>query len=143
MVGVAVGFGHELQLSVVAGLQLYEVAPLTVILVLVPKQIVVEGETVRVGVGLFIFIVGVGFTTTFTVAVPVQPPKVPVTVYVVVTVGDALGFGQLVQLKPADGVHLYEVAPLADKGTVPLWQIVSVGEPDTVIVGPAPVYSPK
>ena len=47
---------------------------------------------------------GNGFTVTVTVAVFVQPfTAVPVTVYVVVTVGDAVGFAQLVQLNPVVG----------------------------------------
>jgi hypothetical protein len=52
-------------------------------------------------------IVGNGFTVTVTVAVLVQPAAlVPVTVYVVVTVGDAVGFGHVVQLKPVEGAQL-------------------------------------
>src|SRR5258705_1789673 len=34
-----------------------------------------------------------------------------VNVYVVVEAGDAIGFGQFVQLKPAAGVHWYVVGP--------------------------------
>jgi hypothetical protein len=50
---------------------------------------------------------GKGFTVTVTVAVEVHPKElVPVTVYVVVTVGDAVGFAQVVQLKPVEGAQL-------------------------------------
>ena len=56
----------------VAGLQLYVEAPLAVSEVLLPLQMVTEGETVTVGLG---------FTVTVTVAVLVHPfASVPVTV---------------------------------------------------------------
>ena len=51
-------------------------------------------------------IVGLGFTTTCTVLVLVHPAKEPVTVYVVVTVGEAVGEAQLVQLKVDAGDHV-------------------------------------
>ena len=45
-------------------------------------------------------------TTTITVSVFIQPlALVPVTTYVVVTDGDAVGLAQLVQDKPIDGLH--------------------------------------
>jgi hypothetical protein len=50
--------------------------------------------------------VGVAFTVIVTVAVDVQPLLVPVTVYVVVEPGFAVGFGQLVQLNPPAGAHV-------------------------------------
>ena len=66
------------------------------------------------GLGGFTVTVGKGFTVTVTVAVPVHPAaEVPVTVYVVVTVGDAVGLAQVVQLNPVDGAQLYVDAPLA------------------------------
>lgn len=86
-----------MQLSVAAGLQLYEVAPLAVILVLVPKQIVVAGETVKVGVG---------FTVIVTCVVSEQLPLVPTTVYVVVIVGFAKVLEQFVQLSPVPGLQV-------------------------------------
>ena len=50
--------------------------------------------------------VGVGFTVMVWFAVALQPLVVPVTVYVVVEPGLALGLGQVVQLKPAAGAHV-------------------------------------
>lgn len=52
---------------------------------------------------------------TGTVSVSSQTPFVPTTVYVVFTVGLAIGFGQLVQLNPVAGVHVNEVVPVAIK----------------------------
>ena len=83
----------------IAGDQLYDVAPAAVSEVLVPSQIV-----------LFVadaFTTGMGFTVTVTVAVFVQPlALVPVTVYVVVAFGVAVGFAQLVQERPVAGDHV-------------------------------------
>ena len=51
--------------------------------------------------------VGNEFTVTVTLAVFEHPlPFVPVAVYVVVTVGLAVGLAQVVQDKPADGDQL-------------------------------------
>ena len=48
-----------------------------------------------------------GFTVTVTLAVSEHPlPFVPVTVYVVVTVGFATGLAQVMQDNPADGDQL-------------------------------------
>jgi hypothetical protein len=72
--------------------------------------------------GLFGFIVTVmdEFTVTVTVAVAVQPAAlVPVTVYVVVTVGDAFTVGPEVALRPVAGDQLYVFAPLAVRFTLP------------------------
>jgi hypothetical protein len=55
--------------------------------------------------------VGVGFTVIFTVLLSVHPPLTPTTVYVVVDAGDAVGLGQLVQLNPVAGFHVYVAAP--------------------------------
>jgi hypothetical protein len=82
------------------------VAPLAVITALPPAQY-------DTGLG-FIVTVGTGFTVTVTVAVLVQPfNAVPVTVYVVVAVGEATGLAQVVQLSPVEGAQLYVFAPLA------------------------------
>ena len=55
-----------------------------------------------------------GKTVTVAVAVAEQPPgALPVTVYVVVTVGVALTSGPVVTLNPAAGVQVYVAAPLA------------------------------
>ena len=56
---------------------------------------------------------GNGFTVTVTWAV--QPPGVPVTVYVVVVAGDAVTVEPVVLLKPVEGLHVYDVAPVAVK----------------------------
>ena len=61
-----------------------------------PEQIDVEGVTVTVGGGC---------TVTVTDCEAEQPPVVPVTVYVVVEPGSAVGLGQLVQLNPVTGNH--------------------------------------
>ena len=72
VVGLAVTVAPVVADNPVAGLQLYVEAPLAVIDVLLPLQIVaVVGETVTVGTGL---------TVTVTVAVPVHPLVVPETV---------------------------------------------------------------
>ena len=67
---------------------------------LAPEQIVLLGPTVA----------GVPEPTkTVTVAVvvpPQGPTAVTVSVYVVVTVGDAIGLGQVVQLNPVAGLQL-------------------------------------
>jgi hypothetical protein len=105
-VGLAVGFAQVVQLKPVAGDHAYDVAPFAVRFTLLPAQIAgAAGVTLTVGSGR---------TVTVMVAVPVQPwAFVPITVYVVVAVGFAVGFAQVVQLKPVAGDHAYEVAPLA------------------------------
>jgi hypothetical protein len=97
-VGVAVGLGQVVQLRPVEGDQLYVEAPLAVRETFPPIHIAgAEGVTVTTGNGC---------TVTVTVAVFVQPlEEVPVTVYVVVTVGEAVGLTQLVQLNPVEGDH--------------------------------------
>ena len=58
--------------------------------------------------------VGRGVTVTVTVVVPVQPtPLVPVTVYVVVADGEAVGLAQLAQDNPVAGLQLKVLAPEA------------------------------
>jgi len=51
-------------------------------------------------------IVGNGVTVTVTVAVPEHPFAVPVTVYVVVVAGEAVGLGAVVLLSPVAGNQL-------------------------------------
>ena len=48
-----------------------------------------------------------------TVSVSSQTPFVPITVYVVFTVGLAIGFAQFVQLNPVAGDQVNDVVPLA------------------------------
>jgi hypothetical protein len=60
--------------------------------------------------------VGNGLTVTTTWSVFTQPlASVPVTVYVVVAVGEAVTLAVFVALKPVDGLHTYVAAPLATK----------------------------
>ena len=62
-----------------------------------PAQIVAGGETVTTGRGLIV---------TVTCAVAVHPLLfVPVTIYVVVEVGDAVTGEPVVALSPVAGVH--------------------------------------
>jgi hypothetical protein len=51
-------------------------------------------------------IVGLGFTVTVLVAVDEQPFVVPVTVYVVVALGVAIGFAIFTALNPVAGDQL-------------------------------------
>lgn len=54
----------------------------------------------------------------------------------VVTVGEAVGLAQLLQLKPADGVQVYDVAPPAVRLTVlPAHTVAGDGTTVTVGVG--------
>jgi hypothetical protein len=84
--------------------------PLAVSTKLLPEQIVLA-------VGLTV-VTWAGLTFTVTTVVEVQPPVVPVTVYVVVTVGLATGLAILVALSPVAGLQLYVVAPLAVSPTL-------------------------
>ena len=68
---MAVGFAKVVLFKPVAGAQLYVVAPLAAIAVLVPSQIVVVPEALTFGIGL---------TVTVTFAVLLHPFVVPVTV---------------------------------------------------------------
>ena len=63
---------------------------------------------------------GIGFTVTTTWAVLLQfCEEVPVTTYVVVVPGVAIGFGIELLFKPVGGFHAYELAPLAVNCTFP------------------------
>jgi hypothetical protein len=81
----------------VAGLHEYVVAPPAVSVVELPEHIAVEGETVTVGGAV---------TVITTVCVALQLPVVPVTVYVVVEPGLAVGLGQLVHVNDVVGDHV-------------------------------------
>jgi hypothetical protein len=77
--------------------------------VLAPLAVNTELSPLHIAAGLALAVtVGNGFTVTLTVAVPVHPELVPVTVYVVVLVGDTV---MLAVVLPV--FQLYEVAPLA------------------------------
>lgn len=67
---------------------------------------------------------GVGCTTTLAKAVPVQLPVVPVTVYVVLSVGDAMAVFTPEALAPA--LQVYVVAPEAERCATSPEQMVSL-----------------
>lgn len=117
-VGVAVTVGAVVELRPVAGSQLYVAPPLAISMLLPPVQMeAVEGDTATVGTG---------FTVIVTVAVLKQVPDVPVTVYVVVVAGVAIGFAIVVLLRPVTGLQLYDVVPDAFSGVEMPLQIVAV-----------------
>lgn len=77
--------------------QLYVDAPLAAKVTVAFGQIVAE----------FTVSVGIGFTVTAVVNVPTHPPVVvPLSVYVVVTVGLAVTLAPLVELNPVPGDHV-------------------------------------
>jgi len=103
---VVVLFGCMVMLLVVAPLlQLYVPPPVAVKMVLSPLHIV----------SVPLMLVTTPLSTVIVIlSVFVQPPApVPVTVYVVVTVGLAVTFVPIVALNPAAGDQLYVVAPVA------------------------------
>jgi hypothetical protein len=107
---------------VAPGIQVYVFAPDAVIVAVAPIQIDV-GDEILVIVGVLMF--------TNTVFVPAQtPPFVPVTVYTVITVGETTTVPPVI----APGIHVYDVAPVADNVDVPPRHIRD-GEADAVIVG--------
>lgn len=118
---------------------MYVEAPLAVIVVELPAQIVGEAaDAVTVGVGV---------TVTATVFAPLlQPAVVPVTVYVVLVPGVTL---MLEPVKPP-GCHVYVVAPVTVSVvelpehifTGPDGVIVGLGFTVTTIVWAAPVHAP-
>jgi hypothetical protein len=82
----------------VAGLQVYVFAPLA------DRFTAILGQVV--GAAGLMVMVGSGFTVTVTVVVAVQPAAVvPVTVYVVVAVGEAFTVEPDVALRPVAGAH--------------------------------------
>lgn len=75
-----------------------------------------EGHTAP----LFTTTTGPQLTVTTTVSLLTQPlALVVVRTYVVVTVGVANGFGQVVQLSPVDGLHEYVPPPVPLRVTPP------------------------
>jgi hypothetical protein len=81
------------------GLQVNVLAPLTLSVALLAAQTLLEVALV----------VSVGRGVTFTVAVTgllLHPLVVPVTVYTVVVVGDAVGLAALALLRPVDVLHV-------------------------------------
>jgi hypothetical protein len=97
VVGDATGLAMFVAERPVAGLHEY---------VLPPVAFNVTELPAHMDVLLPALIVGSGFTVTVTVAVLEQPPvAVPVTVYVVVAVGEATGLAMFVAERPVDGDH--------------------------------------
>lgn len=97
VVGLATGSAIALLFKAVEGDQLYDEAPLANNGVVDPEHIVAAPLAVKVGIG---------FTVIVTDAVFPQPFVVPVTVYVVVEVGLAVGVAEVVLLKPVAGDQL-------------------------------------
>ena len=96
-VGFATTFDAVLLLSVNAGFQLYVLAPLTLILVDEPIQIV----------PLVVLKFGNGFTITVLVAILLQPlASTPVTVYSVVVIGLAITLAVTLLLSVVAGVQV-------------------------------------
>lgn len=62
--------------------------------------------------------VGVAVTVIIDESIAEQLPLVPVTVYVVVTAGEAVTIAPVVELRPVNGLHEYVVAPLAVRLTL-------------------------
>ena len=121
--GEAVTDEPVVELSPVAGLQVYELAPVAVSVVDCPAQIA-AGETEITGGGIIV---------TVTCAVAVHPFLIPVTVYVVVVVGVAVTEAPVVLLNPVGGDQLYVVAlPLAVRFTLCPKQMEVFGVTDTV-----------
>ena len=105
--GVAVTGLPVAELKLAAGLHTYVPAPPAARFVPAPAHSVTLPEAVTVGRS---------FTVTVTDAVFVHPfASVPVTVYVVLTVGVAVTGVPVVALNPVEGVHAYVPAPLALK----------------------------
>ena len=72
-------------------------------------------------------IVGVGFTLSTMTSLDAPQEPVAVTEYVVVIVGLAIGFGQVVQLNPVDGDHKNVPLPLGTIVVLPPLQMVRSG----------------
>lgn len=114
--GPAVTVAPVVALNPVVGDQVYVVAPLAVNCVDVPAQrLTVEGEMDTDSED---------DTDTTAVAVAVQPEAfVPVTVYVVVAVGEAVTVVPDVLLRPEAGLHVAVVAPETTRDVLPPVQI--------------------
>ena len=116
--GEAVGDVQAVQDRPVEGDHTYVEAPVAARVVEAPAHIVASVPALTVGNGL---------TVSVAVVEPLQPFAVPVTVYVVVAVGEAITDAPVVALRPVEGVQAYVVAPEA----------VSVAEePAQIAAGP-------
>jgi hypothetical protein len=126
-VGVATGLGQLLQLRLAEGVQRYVEAPPMESGTEFPLQI----ESLE-GVAA---ITGIGNTFTLIESTPVHPPEsLAITVYVVVTVGVAVGLTQVVQVNPLEGCQLYVWPPCARREILFPRQTESLGG-TIVIVG--------
>ena len=85
-------------LKPVAGAQVKVEAPVAVMEVLAPKQMV-EDPAVTVGTGI-------AWTVMSCVAVPVHPAVVPLTVYVIVEAALLLTVEPVVVFRAVDGAHV-------------------------------------
>ena len=117
--GAATGFTQVLQLSPDAGDQVNIPAPTAFKVVLVPVQMEMSDPAL---------IAGIGFTVIVTEDEFVPQEELIFNVYVVVTVGVAAGFAQLVQLSPAGGDQEKVPLPLPDKVVLLPMHIVA-GDP--------------
>jgi hypothetical protein len=97
--GLALTLAPVDALNAVFGVQVYVVAPLPVNVVELPEQIVAPALIPNVGVGLTVTITVAGFDAE-------QPAAVPMTVYVVVIVGEALTTAPVEALNVPLGVHV-------------------------------------
>jgi hypothetical protein len=130
--GLAVGLAQAVHDNPVDGVHTYDAAPVAVSTVLLPLHIMAFAPALTTGNG---------FTVTVTIAVSIHPVAFePVTIYVVVTVGLAVGLAHAVQDRPVAGVHVYDVAPDAVNAVLPPEHIavlaltVTFGTPTIVIV---------
>jgi len=110
VVGFAVGCAIIVELKPKDGLHEYEFPAIAA--VPIKADVVVQFKFLSVpafAVG------GVVLTFTVTISVAVQPfAPVTVTVYVVVTIGFAVGCAIVVELKPVEGLHEYELPTIAE-----------------------------
>ena len=79
--------------------------------------------------------VGEGRTVRVKVCVSVHPFVFPVTVYVVVTVGNAFTVDPTVALNPAEGAQVYVEAPFAVIGVTAFEHTLLLGGTESVTVG--------
>ena len=107
---------------ILPGIQVYEFPPVAVSVAQLPGQTAVGFATA--------VLVGSGLTTSMTVRVELHPEVRPVTVYVVVTVGDTT----TVPVVRLPGIHVYEVAPDA-VSVLDCPRQITVGEADAITVG--------
>ena len=104
--GPATGFAQVLQLSPDAGDQVNIPAPTAFKVVFVPAQMEMSGPALIAGIGFTVIVTGDEFA---------PQEELIFNVYVVVAVGVATGFAQLVQFNPDDGAQEKVPLPVPDK----------------------------